>query len=90
MANKIPHPRNRLTETIEALYDGQPDIDAAPAVIAGRVIEECDQKLARYRQALEAGTDPALVAAWTAVRFRPPCPSWDSAGQAGRDSQMVV
>lgn len=27
-------------------------------------IRECDRKLDRYRQALEAGTDPAIVAAW--------------------------
>ncbi len=27
-------------------------------------IRECDRKLDRYRQALEAGTDPTIVAAW--------------------------
>jgi site-specific DNA recombinase len=30
------------------------------------VISECDTKLARYREALEAGTDPTLAARWTA------------------------
>jgi site-specific DNA recombinase len=27
-------------------------------------VRECERKLARYRAALEAGTDPALVAGW--------------------------
>ena len=31
-----------------------------------REIADADAKLARYRAALEAGTEPALVAAWTA------------------------
>lgn len=31
----------------------------------GRVVADCDAKLARYRAALEAGTDPALVTVWT-------------------------
>ena len=31
------------------------------------MIEECDAKLARYRAALEAGTDPALVAGWIGI-----------------------
>jgi hypothetical protein len=31
-------------------------------VAAARVVGECDQKLARCRAALEAGTDPDLVA----------------------------
>ncbi len=45
----------------------QPDIAPAPgAEDAERVIAECDTKLARYREALEAGTDPKLVAQWTA------------------------
>ena len=33
---------------------------------ARRTITECDQRLARYRAALEAGTDPTLIAGWTA------------------------
>jgi hypothetical protein len=37
-----------------------------PHCVARRVIADCDQHLARYRAALEAGTDPALVAQWTA------------------------
>ncbi len=31
-----------------------------------RAITDCDRHLARYRAALEAGTDPALIATWTA------------------------
>lgn len=59
-----PH---RLDETVIALHDAQPDLDTDPAVLASaRVIEECDQKLARHRAALEAGADPVLVARWMA------------------------
>jgi site-specific DNA recombinase len=57
-----PH---RLAETIDALYQAQPSVDVDPAAAAAaRVIEECDQKLARHRAALEAGADPQLVAGW--------------------------
>jgi hypothetical protein len=38
---------------------------AARAAEARRVIVDCDQRLARYRAALQAGTDPNLVAQWT-------------------------
>ncbi|SCG12933.1 Recombinase zinc beta ribbon domain-containing protein [Streptomyces sp. MnatMP-M27] len=59
-----PH---RLEETIALMQAAQPDIAPAPgAQDAERVIAECDTKLARYREALEAGTDPKLVAQWTA------------------------
>ncbi len=30
-----------------------------------RTLDKCDRKLARHRAALEAGADPALVAAWS-------------------------
>lgn len=57
---------HHLTDTIEALHDAQPDIVvAAAAVAAEQVIHDCDAKLTRYRAALEAGTDPQLVARWT-------------------------
>ncbi len=57
----------RLADTIERMQAAQPDITTAPgAEAAARVIAECDAKLARYREALEAGTDPTLVATWTA------------------------
>jgi site-specific DNA recombinase len=59
-----PH---RLPETITALCTAQPDLDVDPTIrSAATVIEECDDKLARYRAALEAGTDPTLVARWPA------------------------
>jgi site-specific DNA recombinase len=34
------------------------------AIAANRQLAECDRKLGRYRAALEAGTDPAVVAEW--------------------------
>ena len=34
------------------------------AEAARRTLADCDARLARYRQALEAGTDPAVVARW--------------------------
>jgi site-specific DNA recombinase len=47
--------------------DDSPDNDLhARAAEAKRVIADCDQRLARYRAALEAGTDPTLIARWTA------------------------
>ncbi|WP_432830577.1 zinc ribbon domain-containing protein [Dactylosporangium sp. CA-092794] len=62
-----PH---RLPETLAALAaaqdDGRDSEQAARAAEARRVIAECVQRLARYRAALEAGTDPSLVAGWTA------------------------
>jgi DNA invertase Pin-like site-specific DNA recombinase len=63
-ASFAPH---RLTDTITALYEAQPDTQSHPDTTRrDRVIKECDQKLTRYRAALEAGTEPALVARWTA------------------------
>ncbi|MFC7279102.1 recombinase family protein [Paractinoplanes rhizophilus] len=38
----------------------------AAAVPLGPTVAECDAKLARYRAALEAGADPAVVAGWIA------------------------
>lgn len=55
-----------LDRTVTAMWEAQPDEATDPgAAEAARVIAECDAKLARYRAALEAGTDPALVADWT-------------------------
>ena len=54
--------------TIAALTDGQ-DLDDdswTETERLRRTIADCDHKLARYRAALEAGTDPTLVAGWTA------------------------
>jgi site-specific DNA recombinase len=56
-----------LDETIEALTASQPDAEVdLDQAAAKAIIADCDAKLARHRQALEAGADPALVAAWTA------------------------
>jgi hypothetical protein len=58
-----------LPQTIQAMVEAQdePDDDLhARAAEAWRVVADCDQRLARYRAALEAGTDPALIARWTA------------------------
>jgi hypothetical protein len=38
----------------------------APVAAIGPTVAECDAKLARYRAALEAGADPAVVAGWIA------------------------
>lgn len=59
-----------LPDTIQALADAQ-DEDHDEEVLARvtdakRIIADCDQRLARYRAALEAGTDPTLIARWTA------------------------
>lgn len=55
-----PH---HVRETIKALHNAQPDISLdSAAVAAEQVIHECDTTLTRYREALEAGTDPTLVA----------------------------
>ena len=38
----------------------------APVTPTGPTVAECDTKLARYRAALEAGADPAVVTDWIA------------------------
>jgi len=49
------------------MFASQPDESADSfRTDVDAIIEECDTKLARYRTALEAGTDPKLVARWTA------------------------
>lgn len=58
-----PH---RLEETCRAIADAQepaPEEDGR-AEAALRTLADCDARLARYREALEAGTDPAVVAQW--------------------------
>jgi hypothetical protein len=59
-----------LPYTIKSLVDAQDDHQdeehLARAAEAERIITDCDQRLGRYRAALEAGTDPALIAQWTA------------------------
>jgi site-specific DNA recombinase len=58
-----------LPQTVQAMIEAQDEPDDGLHVRAGearRVIADCDQRLARYRAALEAGTDPTLIARWTA------------------------
>jgi site-specific DNA recombinase len=60
-----PH---RMGETLRALADA-PQRDTTPASTGGEAaskIAECDRKLAQYRAALDAGANPATVAAWIA------------------------
>jgi len=85
---------SELDRTVAAVWEAQPD-DAVDPVAAGvaRVVAECDAKLGRYRAALEAGTEPALVAAWTAqvqaeraTAFEPGPGAGDQvADESGRD-----
>jgi site-specific DNA recombinase len=54
-------------QTIEALHSAGED----PATMARRPamsqkLSTCDDRLAKYRAALEAGTDPAIVSGWIA------------------------
>jgi site-specific DNA recombinase len=59
-----PH---RLEDTIDALFAAQEQELANPGLhVAERVIADCNDKLARYRAALDAGADPALVTQWIA------------------------
>lgn len=57
---------NRLEETCRALAEAQeqPVIDDGRAAVTRQVLVDCDARLARYREALEAGTEPAVVAPW--------------------------
>ncbi len=61
---------DRLADTVHTLADAQVDehdeSNAARIADAKRIMSDCDRRLARYRAALEAGTDPALIAGWTA------------------------
>jgi hypothetical protein len=56
----------RLEETCRTLAEAQepPVVDDEHAAAARRTFADCDARLARYREALEAGTDPAVVARW--------------------------
>lgn len=59
-----PH---RIEQTITAMADAQP-LDHPPglATAARAIITECDAKLERYRAALDAGANPAVVTGWIA------------------------
>ncbi len=53
-----------VEHSLTAMEEAQPKGDIE-AVALRRTLAECDRKLARHRAALEAGADPALVAAWS-------------------------
>src|SRR6266545_5070281 len=57
---------DRLDETCRGLAEAQepPVIEDDHAATARQVLADCDARLARYREALEAGTDSAVVARW--------------------------
>ncbi len=59
----------RVEHTLTQLEIAQP----APGVATHplrQAIAECDRRLARHRAALEAGADPAMVAAWSSEVYR--------------------
>jgi site-specific DNA recombinase len=56
--------RHTITKLLDQARAGAPIV--TPAAATGPTIAECDTKLARYRDALEAGADPAVVASWIA------------------------
>jgi hypothetical protein len=54
-----------LRTTLQAMADAQhDDADQHRVVAAREKINTCQTKLDRYRAALDAGTDPALVQQW--------------------------
>ena len=57
---------DHIDNTCAALEEAAgPDIAEQNRIDATRKkLTECDNKLAKYRQALEAGTDPAIVGEW--------------------------
>jgi hypothetical protein len=57
-----------IDETCEALTmaDGVDEAAEAKAEVARRRIADCDQRLARYRVALDVGADAVVVAGWMA------------------------
>lgn len=56
--------RHTIAKLVNRLAPDAPT--ATPATPAGPTVAEYDAKLARYRAALEAGADPAVVAGWIA------------------------
>jgi len=53
-------------DALEAAASSTDDAGQAKAQAARRRVAECDTRLARYRAALEAGTDPVVVGNWIA------------------------
>ncbi len=58
-----PH---RVRDTLRALCDAQEATPDPAADEIERKLDDCDAKLASYRAALDAGAEPAVVAAWIA------------------------
>jgi len=58
--------REHIEETLDALLAAQsyPVADDARLATGRRTLAECHVKLERYRAALEAGADPAVVTTW--------------------------
>ncbi len=59
---------SNLDATCEALAaaQGPADQDVARAEAAVRKLEDCDERLAKYRAALDAGAEATVVAGWMA------------------------
>ncbi len=59
--------RDQIEHTLTMLENAQPDASAAVASMRAirQSLADCDRKLNNYRAALEAGTDPQLIATWT-------------------------
>ncbi|RZU76866.1 hypothetical protein EV384_5568 [Micromonospora kangleipakensis] len=56
--------RHTITKLLEQAAADVPVVTTVAPV--GPTLAECDAKLARYRAALEAGADPAVIAGWIA------------------------
>ncbi|WP_344534966.1 recombinase family protein [Streptomyces albiaxialis] len=59
-----------IEHSLAALEEAQPDTSPT-AESARQALKECDRKLGRYRAALAAGADPALIAEWSGGPRRP-------------------
>lgn len=55
---------DHINETCAVMASGDGADEVADTSAIKTALRECERKLDRYRQALEAGTDPTIVAAW--------------------------
>lgn len=73
--------KHRAT-TIDAMAQHQANaIEDARVERARRRVADCDKRLAKYREALEAGMDAALVAQWC---------GWPAQRQVDREVRLIV
>jgi site-specific DNA recombinase len=83
----------QLDTTLDALEhaaSSTDESDQAKAQAAQRRVTECDTRLAHYRAALEAGTDPAVVSAWIAdVQAERPAAEVERDRAAGLQNQRM-